>query len=72
MKAIAIFNPEINNGITGKVVFTQKTRDSNTEIDINLSDFVRTFMQHLYSYSLSHPHPFGGKRAISVPYYWKR
>ena len=34
MKAIAIFNPEINNGISGRVVFTQKTRDSNTEIDI--------------------------------------
>ena len=39
MKAIAIFNPEINNGISGRVVFTQKNRDSNTEVDIDLSGF---------------------------------
>jgi superoxide dismutase, Cu-Zn family len=39
MKAIAIFNPGINNGISGRIVFTQKTRYSNTEVSIDLHGF---------------------------------
>lgn len=55
MKAIAIFNPEINNGISGRVIFTQKTRDSNTYVNIDLHGFK---LFNTYAHAI-HIHEYG-------------
>lgn len=39
MKAIAYFNPKINNGIEGFVKFSQKTPSSKVKVNINLKGF---------------------------------